>query len=698
MSKSFRNGSSGRANKPLPPSLQGLFSQAVARHQAGRIHEALGFYERVLEGAPRHFDSLNLAGLASLQAGDPQRGARWLAAAVELNPGSVATRNNLGVALLDLGRSEEALAVFDRAIGLQRDFVDAHFNRGKTLLALARFEQAVDAFDATARLKPGHAEALQYRGVALKMLGRNEEALASFDAALAIRADYPDAHNNRGVTLFETGRYEEAIAAFAEVLRLRGPHPDPYNNLGRALQELRRPTEAIDAFDAALKLRPDYPDALNSRGNSLLELRRLEEALASFEAAIRHRPGYVEAINNRGNALLELRRFEQAIVEYDQALRLRPDFAEAHVNRSNALMQLTRPAEALADLDAAVRLQPELAGAHLNRAHLWLNIGDYPQGWREFEWRWKAQSRSVVALRSVDHGLWLGQEPIAGSTLVLCHEQGVGDTLQFCRYGRLAAEAGARVVALVPKPLTRLMSTQPWVSQVVETGQSLPPFDFHCPMMSLPLAFGTTLETIPFGDEPYLLAPAGDVERWGNWLEERLLGSSAVAEGGRHLRVGLVWNGGFRADQPELWAVNERRNVPLELFAAALDLPGVDFVSLQKGDPAESELRGREREFWKIGNLLNPAPELTDFADTAGLIANLDLVISVDTSTAHLAAAMGKPTWILNRHDTCWRWLFDREDSPWYGSVKLFRQGADRDWRPVLARVASTLQYVVGGA
>jgi len=214
--------------------------------------------------------------------------------------------------------------------------------------------------------------------------------------------------------------------------------------------------------------------------------------------------------------------------------------------------------------------------------------------------------------------------------------------------------------------------------------------------MSLPLAFGTTLETIPYGEEAYLQAVPEDVERWRKRLDESFAGGAAdqavaTSQLSRRLRVGLVWNGGFRADQPELWAVNERRNVPLEKFARALDLPGIDFVSLQKGDPAESELRGREAEFWKSGRLFNAAAELKDFADTAGLVANLDLMISVDTSTAHLAAALGKPTWILNRYDTCWRWLLDREDSPWYGAVKLYRQGSDRDWTPVLARLARDL-------
>jgi len=225
------------------------------------------------------------------------------------------------------------------------------------------------------------------------------------------------------------------------------------------------------------------------------------------------------------------------------------------------------------------------------------------------------------------------------------------------------------------------------MGEVIEAGERIPFFDLHCPMLSLPLAFGTTLETIPYAQGAYLQALAADERYWAERLERQF--------GERRLRVGLVWSGGFRPEQPDLWAVNERRNVPLGLFAAALDLPGIDFVSLQKGEPAESEFRGREGAYWKVGRVFNAAADLKDFADTAGLIANLDLVISVDTSTAHLAAAMGKPTWILNRYDTCWRWLLDREDSPWYASVRLYRQGADRDWSPLLLSMASDLQRAV---
>jgi hypothetical protein len=264
----------------------------------------------------------------------------------------------------------------------------------------------------------------------------------------------------------------------------------------------------------------------------------------------------------------------------------------------------------------------------------------------------------------------------------------MGDTLQVIRYVPLLAERGARVLVELPEPLVRLLKRQRGISGVVTQGSALPAHDLHCSMMSLPLAFGTTLETIPYGEAAYLHALPEDADRWRECIRSRI---GDDGSGGRRLRVGVVWNGGHRADQPELWAVNHRRNIPLEVFSRHLDVEGIDYFSLQKGDPAESEIRGREGEYWRYSRFFNYADELTDFAATAGLIANLDLVISVDTSTAHLAAAMGKPTWILNRHDTCWRWLLDRENSPWYGSVRLYRQGKDQNWVPVLCRVANDL-------
>jgi len=436
-------------------------------------------------------------------------------------------------------------------------------------------------------------------------------------------------------------------------------------------------------LETSLSLEPEDFEAWINLGVVYREVGRPAEAIDCFDRAVRLRTSEAVALSNVGSALQDLGRFKDAAYKFGQAICLKPDYAEALSNRAVSAFEEADQIASLLDHERALLCKPNYLEGKVNFAMGLLQNGDYSRGWALYEARTERATSSFPT--NATSGSRLSTSEGLTFKRVLFHaEQGFGDTLQFCRYGALARVRGAEVILLVPKPLSRLMRGQSWVSRVVDMGDSLPVHDLSCALMSLPLAFGTTLETIPYGGEAYLHALPEDVERWGERLGER-----------NRPRVGLVWNGGFRADQPELWAVNERRNVPLELFAQALDIAGIDFVSLQKGDPAESEIRGREGEYWKRGRLYNYAAELTDFADTAGLIANLDLVISVDTSTAHLSAAMGKPTWLLNRYDTCWRWLLDREDSPWYGSVKLYRQGADRDWRPVLQRVAQSLREFV---
>jgi hypothetical protein len=281
--------------------------------------------------------------------------------------------------------------------------------------------------------------------------------------------------------------------------------------------------------------------------------------------------------------------------------------------------------------------------------------------------------------RSFSEPLWLGEQSLVGKTILLHAEQGLGDTLQFCRYVPLVAKLGAKVILEVQRPLFKLLQNLEGVSQIVALGDMLPAFDYQCPLMSLPLAFKTEIESIP-NQVPYIHAPPIRVEYWKTKLPAH-----------QKLKVGLVWNGGFRPNQPELWSLNARRNIPLAKIAQ-INVPGIDFYSLQKGEPAESELIQSGNQYWDSSNFYNFAGELNDFSDTAALIANLDLVISVDTSTAHLAAAMGKPVWLLNRFDTCWRWLIDREDSPWYPTIKIYQQEKMGDWDKVLQRVKKDLQ------
>ncbi|HTX48875.1 MAG TPA: tetratricopeptide repeat protein, partial [Caulobacteraceae bacterium] len=377
---------------------------------------------------------------------------------------------------------------------------------------------------------------------------------------------------------------------------------------------------------------------------------------------------------NLGILLEELGRPVEAEASFRAALHQQPASFEAIVGLAVVLRHLGRVAEAEACLGEALSLRPNDAEAHLNLACTLLLAGRLAEGWEHFEWRWKTR----LSARARDPStLWTG-EPIRGRTILLHGEQGFGDTLQFCRYAPLVAANGATVVLEVPRPLVRLMSRLPGVAEVVAHGDPSPPFELHCPMMSLPLVTGTTLETIPGAS--YLVAEPMLAAEW----RERL---GALAG----LKVGLVWAGGRRED-PNLAALDARRSITLEMLAPLRAVRGASFVSLQKGDPAAqaaSQPRGVA--------LHDFTAELEDFADTAALIDGLDLVISVDTSVAHLAGGLGKPVWLLNRFDTDWRWLLNRDDSPWYPSLRQFRQPSPGEWNPVVDAVRDALERLVAG-
>jgi tetratricopeptide (TPR) repeat protein len=548
------------------------------------------------------------------------------------------------------------------------------YNAGKVVEAEQICQQIINT-------KRDLFDALHLLAVVQSRLGKKDTALASYDRAVALRPDYAEAFSNRGVTLHELKRFEEALASYDRALTLRPDYAEAFCNRGLTLHKLKRFEEALASYDCALALRPDFAEALSNRSLTLHELKRLEEALATYDRALKVRPDYVEALSNRGVTLHELKRFEEALASYDRALILRPDYAEALSNRGVTLHELKRFAEALASYDRALKVRPDYAGAHFNEALCRLLIGDFDHGWEKHEWRWETEQQRNEK-RNFAQPQWTGQQDIAGKTVLLHAEQGFGDTIQFCRYVPLVAARGARVILEVQEPLHELMNTLPGAAQIISRGEPLPDFDIHCPLLSLPLAFGTRLETIP-SVTPYLRAPAQALKKWQEKLGKK-----------NKLRVGLVWSGGFRPNQPELWSVNKRRNIPLAKLGG-LKNPDIEFYSLQKGQPAESELADLILRSWDGPQIVDFTSLLNDFSDTAGLVENLDLVISVDTSTAHLVGALGKPVWILNRFDTDWRWLLDREDSPWYPTARLFRQDETRQWDNVIARVHVALHVYV---
>ncbi len=678
-----------------------LLTQGLALHQAGRLAEAEKIYSQILAIDPDQFDARHLLGFIFHQRGDSAQAVHHMDLALQKNPDNILALNNRGIALSALKRFDEALASYDQAIATRPDFIEALLNRGNTLQELQRYDEALASFDRAIAMRPDHAVAYYNRANMLHALDRFDEALASYDRALALRPGYAEALINRGVTLHALDRFVDALASYDAAV-VQWPGSDAaFANRGMALQALKRFDEALASYDRALALRPDSAEALGSRGVTLHALRRYDEALASYDRALALRPDnaevhvnssvtlfelkrftealassgralalrpdYPEAHSSRGNALSMLKRFDDAMADYDRALALRPDYAEAHTNLGVALHALKRFDDALQYHERAVAARPDFAEAHYNEGLCRLLTGDFERGWAKHEWwrdieHFKHTKRNFVQPRLTE------SQEIAGKTILLHAEQGFGDTIQFCRYLPRIAALGGRVILEVQRPLRDLMQTLPGAAHILSKGDPLPDFDMHCPMLSLPLVFGTELATIP-RETPYLRASAQTAADWSARLPSKT-----------RPRIGLAWSG-----RPEH---NNDQNRSIDLASFLSPLEGIDatLVSLQRDVRAADAFVLKERS-----DVIHFGEELKDFSDTAALAANLDLVIAVDTSVAHLAGALAKPVWVLLPFIPDWRWLLDRNDSPWYPTARLFRQDGSRQWDSVFGRLRAAL-------
>jgi tetratricopeptide (TPR) repeat protein len=615
----------------------GLFEQGLALHQAGMLEEAIAYYDAVLAAEPAHFDALHLTGVACMQKGQGERAVQLMERAIAINPDVAAPYINLAAALNAMTRFPNAVACCNRALAIEPDSAEAHSNRGNALLALGHGEAALADYDRVVALTPASAEGHFNRGNALSRLGRLGEAVASFDAAIALRPDYLEAIVNRGSALDKQRRSIDALASFDAAAVAHPNNAEAHANRAKTLNDLQRSEEALAAADHAIGLAPEDAGAHNNRGVALHHMGRQREAIASFELAVTLQPDYVEAYNNIGIALYDLRRPRDGLRQFDRALSLNPNFAIAHMNRATSLLAL----------------------------------GELADGFAEYRWRW--QVPGAAPQPNLLCPAWEG-ESLEGKRILVHSEQGFGDTLQFVRFTPALAGMRAEVTLLVPPALVGLLRSLSG-ARVTERIDETDAFDLHVPMMCLPRLLGTTLDTIPAAT-PYL---AADPEKAARWAER-------LASDGEGFRVGLVWAGGSRPDQPAAHALDQRRSLSLAQLAPLADVAGVRFFSLQKDGPASQA--ANPPAGMALADLTD---DLHDFSDTAALIANLDLVITVDTSVAHLAGALGKPVWILSRYAGCWRWLNHREDSPWYPTARLFHQPSPGDWESVVTWVAAAL-------
>jgi tetratricopeptide (TPR) repeat protein len=565
---------------------------------------------------------------------------------------------------LQAGQTLKAQLCCERLLAADPNHAGALHLMGLIALQNKQYDHALE-WTARAIAQDPRPDYLASLGTILSRQGRHEEALKAFDKAVQLRPDDATLWKLLGDALLESKRYDHALLSFQHVLKLDPRHQDAAYKSGVLLHDARRFDEATAILDLCDELLPNHAPTLQARARALLGLRKFEQALSDNLRANALAPDNADTLNNIGACLQSLGREEEALVWFDRALERLPDSIEILNNRANILQQLQRFEEALSLCDDIRARHLNNATTDWNLALLQMLLGDFEAGWAGREARWSIPDPSPYPKFS--QPMWLGKEPIEGKTILIHVDEGLGDTIQFVRYVPDVAARGARVILAVERPIVSLLSGFPGVSQCLAFSDPLPAFDMHCPIGSLPLAFNTRIDTIPAETSYLPHPPQMRIQSWNERLGPR-----------DRLRIGLVWSGSrtHRNDH--------NRSTSLAMLSRILDVDAT-FVSLQK------DIRENDRAELANSNIVDLTAELTAFADTAALVKCLDLVISVDTSVAHLAGALGCPTWILLPWTPDYRWLLGRDDNPWYPSARLFRQSETRDYASVLDRVRAEL-------
>jgi tetratricopeptide (TPR) repeat protein len=609
-------------------------------HQSGNLAGAGTLYRQILRADPRHADALHLIGVIAYQTGNNVKAVEYIRKAITVNPQVSFYHNNLGNALQNLGVSDEAIKSFKEAI----------------------------------RLKDDNAEAYNNLGNSYRDHGRVADAQAQYRMAIKVNPHYGAAHNNLANLLKDEERLEDAIVHYAKAVVLSPDSAEVYYNLGTALKEFNRPEEAVKQYRQAIAINPNFADAYNNLANVLKEQKNLEEATVNYKKALTLNPDFAEAYNNLGDVYRLQGRPDESVEQCRRAIDLKPGDERFHLNLGNTFLDQGNFEEAKGKYEKAIEVKPDFADAHYSRGIVLLTKGEFNEGWKEYEWRFRSKEISQnIGYRYSDIPAWDGSL-LHGKTILIVTEQGMGDHIQFLRYTPLIKKMGGRVVFECRRELMRLLEDYEGIDVLWEESSC----DIHdinpdvcVQLLSLPQIFRTTLDTIA-AEVPYLRVDSSMKMKWRSRFDcDRF-------------NVGLVWSGNPAHKN------NHNRSCRLSDFEPLLEIPGTAFYSLQKGGIDKYELNlpaGMQIE--------NIGGDIDDFYDTAAVIENLDLVISVDTSVVHLAGALGKPVWTLLPFVPDWRWLIDRNDTPWYPTMRLFRQPRLRDWVSLMKEVADELKKKV---
>ena len=681
-----------------------MLDQALKAMQNGKLAEAEVICRNILAHAPKDFDTLHMLAVICSEKGEYDESERLFRATISLDPNFPPGFYNYGALLAKQKKYLAAITQFDKALSLFSNFAPAHCDRGSALRELGRFDEALASltkavslapnvpmvwynrgnvysqkkdynsalsdYDRAIKIDQNYSDAWFGRGNAFAGLKRYDEAVAAYDRALTLKPDLVKAWLARGSIFYDLKRYDEALVTYDNALARIPDLAEAWLGRGNVFINVQRFDEAFAAYDKALALKPDLADAWLGRGHAFTGLKRYDEASASYDKALALKPDLAEAWLARGDNFNNHRRYDEAFGAYDKALALKPDLAEAWLSRGNVFKNLGRYDEALAAYDKAQALKPGWAEAQCNEAIVRLVLGDTDYGWKKFECRWDTKLLRGLK-RNFTQRLWLGDSDIKNKIILIHAEQGLGDTIMGCRYVPMLASLGAKVIAEVQPPLKSLLKNLEGVSMLIGKGETIPRFDVQCPIMSLPLAFKTTVETIP-AKVPYLAASNDIVEKWRSKLA------------GAEIKVGIAWAG--NPNHPG----DLDRSIPLKNILPIVGLKGARYFSLQK------DLRDDDREMLDANSqIVRLDQEMNDFEDTAAIMMSLDLVISCDTSIVHLAGALSRPIWVLLPFDPDWRWLLNRNDSPWYPTARVFRQLNAGEWSTVTDDVYLELQKLI---
>lgn len=663
----------------MSPGQADKYQSAVEAFRRGDFQRTQSICREILRVMPKHFDSLHLLGVSQIQAGQSSEGIKLITKALEINPGSAEAFYNLGLGWFDQSNYLKASDCFRKAIVLCPDDPEYHLENGNAFQKLSQYRDALASYEQALRLRPGYAKAHNCCGVCLRELDRPEEALACYKTAIGLQPRYAEAYGNLGNVLVDLTRYGEAVASFDEAIRLKPQYVEAYYGIGNAFRKLEKRDAALRSYEKAVSLRPGFAEAHNGKGSCLADAERWSEAIACIDRALTLKPDYAEAHSNKANVLRSRGDFDEAMSSVNTAIRLKPDKPGFYNNRHLIQLEQRREAEALLDIDRAIELDPTDINFKVNKGYFLLRLGNFEEGLRFHEFR----KEKLKDETSGEADRIVGAKELTGKKVYIEWEQGFGDTIQFCRYIPLYEQICSQVCFAVQPALRRLLSGVGSMCSLVDMrelkDEDLASFDVRISLLSSMLVFKTNLNTIP-SRQSYLCPEEGRVVKWRNRLERQ---PSEVL-------VGVCWQGSKNA-------VDRGRSFPLQSFYSISKLPNLRLISLHKGE-GEEQLNDipPDMKIETLGEGFDAGEDA--FVDSAAVMKLCDLVITSDTAIAHLAGALGVRTWVALKYTPDWRWLLDRMDSPWYPTMRLFRQKRTGDWSGVFEEIEFELGRLLRSA